>query len=36
MTILNSNYEAWRDQFPDKSYLEFDFDPKDDDFGLWG
>lgn len=27
MTILNSNYEAWRDENPDKSYLEFEFDP---------
>lgn len=27
MTILNSNYEEWRDQNPDKSYLEFEFDP---------
>lgn len=27
MTILNSNYEAWRDENPDKSFLEFDFDP---------
>lgn len=28
MTILNSNYEEWRDQNPDASYLEFPFDPK--------
>ena len=28
MTILNSNYEEWRDANPDASYLEFDFDPK--------
>jgi glutamyl-tRNA synthetase len=27
MTILNSNYEEWRDNNPDKSYLEFEFDP---------
>ena len=27
MTILNSNYEEWRDQNPDASYLDFDFDP---------
>ncbi len=27
MTILNSNYEEWRDENPDKSYLEFEFDP---------
>lgn len=28
MTILNSNYEEWRTENPDKSYLEFDFDPR--------
>lgn len=28
MTILNSNYEEWRDNNPDVSYLEFPFDPK--------
>lgn len=28
MTILNSNYEEWRDNHPDASFLEFDFDPK--------
>ena len=28
MTILNSNYEEWRAENPDKSYLEFDFDPR--------
>ncbi|MCH5167283.1 MAG: glutamate--tRNA ligase [Erysipelotrichales bacterium] len=27
MTILNSNYEEWRDANPDKSYLEFEFNP---------
>ena len=27
MTILNSNYEEWRDQNPDASYLDFNFDP---------
>ncbi len=27
MTILNSNYEEWRDNNPDKSYLEFEFNP---------
>ena len=27
MTILNSNYEEWRDQNPDKSFLEFEFNP---------
>lgn len=28
MTILNSNYEEWRDKNPDASYLDFNFDPK--------
>lgn len=28
MTILNSNYEEWRDANPDASFLEFPFDPK--------
>ena len=28
MTILNSNYEEWRDNHPDASFLEFNFDPK--------
>lgn len=28
MTILNSNYEEWRDNNPDASFLEFNFDPK--------
>ena len=28
MTIINSNYEEWRDNNPDKSYLEFEFDPQ--------
>lgn len=28
MTILNSNYEEWRTNNPDKSYLEFPFNPK--------
>lgn len=28
MTILNSNYEEWRDKNPDASFLEFPFDPK--------
>lgn len=28
MTILNSNYEEWRDNNPESSYLEFEFDPK--------
>lgn len=27
MTILNSNYEEWRDKNPGSSYLEFEFDP---------
>lgn len=27
MTILNSNYEEWRNEHPDASYLEFEFDP---------
>lgn len=27
MTILNSNYEEWRDNNPDKSYLDFEFNP---------
>lgn len=28
MTIINSNYEEWRENNPDKSYLEFEFDPQ--------
>ena len=28
MTILNSNYEEWRDNHPDASFLDFNFDPK--------
>ena len=28
MTIANSNYEAWRDNNPDKDFTEFDFSPK--------
>lgn len=28
MTILNSNYEEWRDNNPEASFLEFNFDPK--------
>lgn len=28
MTILNSNYEEWRDLNPEASFLEFNFDPK--------
>lgn len=28
MTILNSNYEQWRDENPEVSFLEFPFDPK--------
>lgn len=27
MTILNSNYEEWRDANPDKSFFEFEFNP---------
>lgn len=27
MTILNSNYEEWRDKNPEASFLEFEFDP---------
>lgn len=27
MTILNSNYEEWRDQNPESSFLEFPFNP---------
>ncbi len=27
MTIINSNYEEWHTQNPDKSYLEFNYDP---------
>lgn len=27
MTILNSNYEEWRDKNPDASFLEFEFNP---------
>lgn len=27
MTILNSNYEEWRDEHPDVSFLEFPFNP---------
>lgn len=27
MTILNSNYEEWRDSNPEASFLEFEFDP---------
>ncbi|MBO5475242.1 MAG: glutamate--tRNA ligase [Bacilli bacterium] len=28
MTILNSNYEEWRDSNPEANYLDFEFDPK--------
>ena len=28
MTIINSNYEEWHTENPDKSYLDFKFDPK--------
>jgi len=28
MTIANSNYEAWRENNPDKDFTEFDFSPK--------
>lgn len=28
LTIINSNYEEWHREFPDKSFLEFKFDPK--------
>ncbi len=28
MTIANSNYEAWRDNNPDKDFTEFEFSPK--------
>lgn len=28
MTIINSNYEAWHQENPDKSFMEFQFDPK--------
>lgn len=28
MTIINSNYEEWHMANPDKSYLEFDYNPK--------
>lgn len=27
MTIINSNYEAWHQENPDKDYIEFQFDP---------
>ncbi len=28
MTIINSNYEAWRENNPDKPYTSFEFSPK--------
>ena len=28
MTIVNSNYEAWRDSHPDAEFTEFEFSPK--------
>lgn len=28
MTIINSNYEQWHEQNPDKTYLEFEFNPR--------
>lgn len=28
MTIINSNYEQWRDKNPDKDFREFQFNPK--------
>ncbi len=28
MTIINSNYEQWHQENPDKSFLDFQFDPK--------
>lgn len=28
MTIINSNYEEWHTAHPDKSYLDFEFNPK--------
>ena len=28
MTIINSNYEMWHDQNPDKSFLDFEYSPK--------
>ena len=28
MTIVNSNYEMWHQENPDKSFLDFTFDPK--------
>ena len=28
MTIVNSNYEMWRDNNPDKDFTEFEFSPK--------
>jgi len=28
MTIINSNYEEWHTQNPDKSYLDFEFNPE--------
>ena len=28
MTIINSNYEQWHDENPDKSYLDFEYNPK--------
>ena len=28
MTIINSNYEAWHQENPDKDFTEFQFDPK--------
>ena len=28
LTIINSNYEEWRDNNPDLPFTEFKFDPK--------
>ncbi|MCM1371271.1 MAG: glutamate--tRNA ligase [Clostridium sp.] len=28
MTIINSNYEAWHTENPDKSFIDFEFNPK--------